>query len=273
MFRFAAGTFAASMLFAGIALAEAPEAPRIPKPRPALEGETSPALAKGTAPAPLASLDPETARIPRPRPSTGPSAPASPTLGVNDKEQEACLRHLAALGATFEVLTSIDSDGQCPVDRPLKVSGLGSGVEIAPEAILNCATAESLSAWLKDVVVPEARETLHTSPTRIVHGSTYVCRSRNNAPGAKLSEHARANAVDISAIEFAGRDPVQIGGSIGMEARFEAVIRAGACKHFTTVLGPGSNAAHATHLHFDLAERRGGYRLCELGEARVVRGP
>jgi hypothetical protein len=29
------------------------------------------------------------------------------------------------------------------------------------------------------------------------------------------------------------------------------------------VLGPGSDAFHDDHLHLDLAERRGGYRLCQ----------
>jgi hypothetical protein len=30
-----------------------------------------------------------------------------------------------------------------------------------------------------------------------------------------------------------------------------------------TVLGPGSDGYHEEHVHVDLAERRGGYRICE----------
>jgi hypothetical protein len=47
------------------------------------------------------------------------------------------------------------------------------------------------------------------------------------------------------------------------EARFQAAVREGACRYFTTVLGPGSDPEHATHLHLDLRDRRGGYRICQ----------
>ena len=74
---------------------------------------------------------------------------------------------------------------------------------------------------------------------------------------------------------FAGRKPVEIGRTPegSAEAKFEAEIRKGACDYFTTVLGPGSNAAHATHFHLDMQFRRGGYRLGELGAPTTVAAP
>ena len=36
-----------------------------------------------------------------------------------------------------------------------------------------------------------------------------------------------------------------------------------ACARFSTVLGPGSDGHHEEHIHVDLAERRGGYKMCE----------
>jgi hypothetical protein len=90
-------------------------------------------------------------------------------------------------------------------------------------------------------------------------------------PGAKLSEHARANAVDIGSIAFAEREPFEIQDRdlASKEGRFQFAIRKRSCDYFTTVLGPRSNAAHATHFHLDMAERRGGYRLCDLGTPNV----
>ncbi len=44
---------------------------------------------------------------------------------------------------------------------------------------------------------------------------------------------------------------------------FLAGMRKSACARFTTVLGPGSDKDHETHLHVDLAERRGGYKMCQ----------
>jgi len=44
---------------------------------------------------------------------------------------------------------------------------------------------------------------------------------------------------------------------------FRDGLRKSACARFTTVLGPGSDGSHEDHIHVDLLERRGGYRICE----------
>ena len=51
----------------------------------------------------------------------------------------------------------------------------------------------------------------------------------------------------------------------GADASVLSALRTSACGYFTTVLGPGSNAAHANHLHFDLGQhgKSGTYRICE----------
>lgn len=217
--------------------------------------------------------------LPRPRPHGD-----SPVLAVLPPRVEpraptpldtACLQDLRRLGVSFSEEEPIDPQGACHVDHPLKVASLGSGVAIAPAATLNCRTAEALASWVKNVLLPAAQKHLGARPERIVHASTYVCRSRNNIPGAKLSEHAHANAVDIASIAFADRDPFDIGvrDASEDEGAFQLAVRKGSCDYFTTVLGPGSDASHATHLHFDMAERNGGYRLCDMGTATAAAAP
>ena len=69
------------------------------------------------------------------------------------------------------------------------------------------------------------------------------------------SEHATANAVDISGFVLAdGRRIVVDSGWNGTddERRFLRSVRAAACKRFRTVLSPDFNAAHQDHFHFDL---------------------
>src|SRR5262249_27247132 len=44
---------------------------------------------------------------------------------------------------------------------------------------------------------------------------------------------------------------------------FRVTMKAAVCNRFTTVLGPGSDGYHEDHIHVDLAERHGGYRLCQ----------
>jgi hypothetical protein len=195
-----------------------------------------------------------------------PLAPAAPP--PLSAEESQCLERLATLGVVFTREPSIMDKGACNVPHPLSVSSIGSGVALSPAATLTCSVTEALALWARDVLVPAAENHLHARPDELVNASDYVCRPRNNQPGAKLSEHARANAFDIAAIGFADHDPVAVEsrGSEDSEGRFQRAIREGSCRYFTTVLGPGSDAAHATHFHFDMAERRGGYRLCELGE-------
>ena len=178
----------------------------------------------------------------------------------------ACRSRLAALGVTYEPTSGVTFAGACSVVGPITVSSLGSGMNLTPEAMMNCRTTEALAVWLRDVVVPAAQKHLNARPTGVTHASTYVCRPRNNQAGAKLSEHATGNAVDIASISFAGREPLEIqarGPDDDAERAFQAEIRKGACAYFTTVLGPGSDAAHATHFHLDMAQRRGGFRLCQ----------
>lgn len=98
------------------------------------------------------------------------------------------------------------------------------------------------------------------------HGSTYVCRRRNNKPTGKLSHHAWGNAIDIMSFEFDTGAPIRIKPRkrTGTSAEaFQRAVRYGACMTFTTVIGPGTDAAHANHLHLDVAKRRGDWRLCQ----------
>jgi hypothetical protein len=221
-------------------------------------------------------------RVPRPRPEPSrvmamvdPQSSAEtagpPVPHEVEPEDPACLGRLRELGVAFSKQPPLQ-EGACFVAHPLKVTSLGSGVAITPEALLNCRTTEALALWVRDSLVPAARTFLHAMPNEIAHGSTYVCRTRNNVEGAKTSEHASANAVDIASIGFAGRPPVDITAfdEAAPEGRFSTTIRKESCTYFTTVLGPGSNAAHASHFHFDMAERRGGYRLCDLGGSSTV---
>ena len=140
---------------------------------------------------------------------------------------------------------------------------LGSGVELTPDALMNCATAVAAAQFVLETVKPATKRQLRTELTGIRHASAYVCRNR--ADGDKISEHARGNALDIAAFLLAdGRElAVQAYGPAHLrERRFLATIRRAACGPFTTVLGPGTDADHALHLHFDLAKRRPGSTYC-----------
>ena len=207
--------------------------------------------------------------VPGDSPDPSDLPPVYRRLAESDAEFEACTARLQKLGATFEpvapVTTAKDSD--CGIARPLSVTQIVPGVALRPDAVMRCETAVALAEWTAESVVPEAKNLPGGGELAAInHGSTYICRRRNNRPTGKLSEHSFGNAVDVMGFEFTEGDPLRIEPrepEASPEGRFQRAVRKASCEHFTTVLGPGSNAAHADHLHLDVKQRRGGYRLCE----------
>jgi hypothetical protein len=120
-----------------------------------------------------------------------------------------------------------------------------------------------LGAWLSEVVVPLADSLLGSPVEAVITGPGYQCRRRGDG---RLSEHAFGNAADLSAIRLMDGRTIQVErltDADGTEGEFLRAISASACGYFTTVLGPGSDAAHLRHLHVDLAERRiPEFRIC-----------
>ena len=83
----------------------------------------------------------------------------------------------------------------------------------------------------------------------------------NSQPGARLSEHAFANAVDVSGFVLADgrRITVQQGwnGEDERVRRFLREIHQAGCRRFNIGLSPDSDAYHYNHMHFDMG--RGPY--------------
>lgn len=137
----------------------------------------------------------------------------------------------------------------------------GERIALKPAPVLRCPFAESLAGWLRDEAAPRAEKL--GSPLRAVETyDDYECRGRNRVAGAKLSEHGKGNAVDLRALVLADGRAVGL-TDVTVAKEFRDNLRESACHRFTTVLGPGSDGYHEAHIHFDLAERRQGYRMCQ----------
>ena len=245
-----------------------PARPTELKPPAPVEPVPSAPVSPAKGPAAESPPDPGKPEIPTP-PPTPPerpaelSGPGALALKVVPPDDTACRARLQRLGVAFEPLPAI-AEGQCTAPLPLKVTKLGDGIALPQGATLTCRAAEALARWATEAQV-EAERTLKHPLTGFELGGTYVCRGQNHDLDAKLSEHAFANAVDIMGFSFAGRASIPVKGLAegSDEAQFLASVRGKACGFFRTVLGPGSNAAHANHLHLDERERTAGHRLCE----------
>lgn len=186
---------------------------------------------------------------------------------VDTSALAACLVDLRTFGVVFERVDPVIGKNGCGIRAPFAVTEIADGVKLRPATQLRCATALAMARWVDRIVVPAtAALPGEVRLAQINHGSTYVCRRRNNQPTGKMSEHSIGNAIDVMSFEFTGRDPIAISPRAGkgtIEEAFQRTVRAGACLDFTTVLGPGADSSHDDHLHLDIAERRGGYRLCQ----------
>ncbi len=179
----------------------------------------------------------------------------------------ACEARLSLMEAEFEIVEPVGADDpHCGVERGLILSSV-AGIRLEPAVTLRCAAAYAAAEWMTQVVAPMARLYLDERPSAIATAGDYECRwRRGGSDDAAFSQHAFANALDVTGVTFSDREPVRIAPpeENEPEARlFQAAIRGGACAYFTTVLGPMTNADHADHLHLDMADRRGGFRLCE----------
>lgn len=201
--------------------------------------------------------------LPRPRPAlpaaageTEPAEPAPPT---------ACRLHLTEALAVAPSLPPIVGPGECGAPDVVRLEAVvlpdQSRVAVTPPAVMRCTMAEAIVSWVREEAAPRALEL--GSPLRsVVNLASYDCRGRNGIPGAKISEHGKGNALDIHALRLAdGRTMELTDPKVSKDVREE--LRTSVCARFTTVLGPGSDGYHEDHVHVDLAERRGGYRICE----------
>ena len=192
--------------------------------------------------------------------------PPPPPIDKEDAQAlRACMADLTALGTKFETVARIDDGNGCGIDRPIEVAEVLPGIETGG-AQMRCETARALGHWLKDTVHPALKIAMPARRiTGITTGSTYACRLRNGASTGKISEHARGNAIDIVAFHLDDGSEITMkprdeDGT--MEGAFQRTATTGACLHFSTVLSPGSDAAHQDHLHLDVLQRKSGYRYC-----------
>ena len=183
--------------------------------------------------------------------------------------ESACLRSNAVRISRFVRPAGQILRRQCGAARPFKVHAADHGrIRLSPPATLRCQMVPAVDSWVRNVVVPAAERHLGSPVTSLRVAASYSCRSINSKRGAKLSQHAFANALDISAFTLADGRVVTVKRGWrgwGSERAFLRAVHRGACRHFTTVLGPDADRYHHDHFHFDLARhgRTGTYRVCQ----------
>ncbi len=238
--------------------------PAKPSPRTGLDAERGPLRTKPQLPIvlPHQFAPPQEAYASFPEPAAA-AVPVAPS---------ACQLSLAKV-AEFQSIPVLVGPGDCGAADAVQLDAIvlpdRSQVTVAPPAILRCPMAQAVTDWVRDDVAPSLRD---LPPLRGLDNlASYDCRGRNDVRAAKVSEHGRADALDVRDFRLAdGRKLVLTDMTVDKDWR--ETIRASACARFSTVLGPGADGYHEEHIHIDLEERRGNYKICEW-DVRVPPAP
>ena len=163
-----------------------------------------------------------------------------------------CFSDLGRANVRFSPLPNRQFGGGCSQIDSIKLLDVGADVtNLGP---VKCELAGKFAAWTEYAVKRAARQYLGSDLKRIETMGSYSCR--NIAGSGRLSQHAHANAIDVSAFVLADgrRITVENNWKSGRrEMQFLAAIHDSACKRFGTVLSPNYNAAHRDHFHLDMS--------------------
>lgn len=146
----------------------------------------------------------------------------------------------------------------CGVKNPVSVTAV-AGVPLSKAATMDCTTAKALNTWVEKGAKPSVGR-LGGGIAKINVISGYSCRTRNSQRGAKISEHGKGKAVDISGVTLANGVFVSVlkGWNTKAQGKILRKMHKSACGPFGTVLGPSANKYHRDHFHFDTASYRSG---------------
>ena len=175
----------------------------------------------------------------------------------------ACRKLLDAADERYAVLPSRSPEGRCGYDDAVRLDD-AKRFSYTPRAEVSCVVAAGLFLWEKQVVEPAALKHFGVPVRRIDTYGSYSCRTIGGEREGRLSEHARANAIDIAAFRLADGRRITVArdwNGDGQAAAFLREVRDGACGMFATTLSPDYNSAHRDHLHLDQAGR-GGWSFC-----------
>ena len=192
-------------------------------------------------------------------PPPAPLPPAVPAPAPPDPVA-ACLAGLNQRHVLFERSPDFKTPEGCGIEGGVKMKG--ASIPLNRPVLMACVTSASLADFESQVVVPAAKALLGHEVTLMSSAGAYDCRGQRSNHPERLSEHGKGRAVDITGFTLDDGSKITVlrnWSGHDAKAEFLHKIAAGACKMFSVVLTPKSNALHRDHLHFD----NGPYKKCD----------
>lgn len=170
-----------------------------------------------------------------------------------------CDQVLGSSQLRFSRQADSDASAKCPLQNILRIQG--GDVALSSSFLASCPLAVAYVLFDIHTLQPAAQAVFGQRVARIDHLGSFACRNVYSRADGRLSQHAGANALDIAGFRLADGQRINVlkdWGDSGEKGRFLKEVRDGACKQFSTVLGPEYNAAHRNHFHVDM----GRWQVC-----------
>jgi hypothetical protein len=170
-----------------------------------------------------------------------------------------CATVLASTGLQYRPIPDSIGPGGCALQNVVRIER--AQVSFNHSFLASCPLALGVALFERQYLQPAAQAVYGEPVTQITHVGSYACRNIDHEKVGELSEHATANALDITGFILADGTRVSIEhdwGAASPAAAFLQQVHAGACAVFHVVLGPDYNGLHRTHFHVDM----GRYSVC-----------
>ncbi len=171
---------------------------------------------------------------------------------LNIRNTDWCLEKLSKTGAQFTpVDDSVESSLGCALNHVVSISQ--AYISYNRRTLMTCALAAAMYTFEKKIVQPQAQKYFKQPVVKILHVGTYNCRPMRGSANL-LSEHAYANAIDITGFQLEDGSIVSVKRDwhdSGNSGAFLHAVAKKACGKFRKVLTPNYNALHHDHFHLD----------------------
>lgn len=151
-------------------------------------------------------------------------------------------------------------NGTCPLAAPIRIQRF-SQVRLSSSFLASCPLAVSSAMFVTQATKIAASGPISSPLVRIDHVGSYACRNIYHRAQGRLSEHATADAWDVTAFRLANGTRISVARDWQGTGEKSALLHqwfSSSCDWFGNALGPDYNAAHASHFHLGMR----GFSLC-----------
>lgn len=174
-------------------------------------------------------------------------------------DPQLCHQALQASALRYRQQADSPKDASCPLQNTWRIEG--GTARLSSSFLASCPLAVAYALFEAHGLQPAAQRVFGQPVAQVEHLGSFACRNVYHRKQGRLSQHATANALDISGFRLQDGQRIVLAKDwqgAGQKAQFLRQVQAAACESFNTVLGPDYNAAHHNHFHLDM----GFWQIC-----------